>query len=876
MLRTYTIAVTAFFVLISIVLLSSDDAQALDVDVEPINLTVWPEYPIRGEGIEIRFEVVNNGLEPAENVKIIVWNSTSECDIEDECVPIHERTEAVIAGIEDNQTEKKVVVEFTCNPQGPDGCGGTGNRVLTIAIDYDDDIDETNEGNNRIVYNYTIYSEALANLKGQDGLASDPEGGISIVVTPVDAAAGDTVDIVALYENAGRADCSNFIIAVNQIIDGSESLIQNVEVKSIIGQGTGSQFNVTWVPDQVGEYTIQVVLDSDSQIEEFSEEDNTFEIQVNIRAHTPELSLDTFRNITIDPNDSWLDSPYQNHDVTLRVYIINEDYVMEATDVRVGFYDLPDNGTEVLIGYAFVDNIANATKREEAIFPGSSEASIVWDSSTGTGILGNHTIFVRIDPFNEIEEWFEDDNNFTFTASVLEAKPDMTVYDDLGSPMIIVEGEATRGIPSNIVFTLFNKGAMDISDCPVEFRVDGEVIESWELSLGEGEFFNLTGVYTWDSQEPSVSIHADIGKIIDELDESNNAGSLLVKVASPDYDLSLISVDEGDPVFKGDHVEMVVQIRNNLAGIPSFKLGVYIDNSSSPEVQGYDFEGNPVYYVFQEDLLYEEIRFVTVFWKTTTISGTFDVTILAEITNSDFEDKNLTDNSINTTVIVKPKNYQLFVEMLDLPGQIYLNETLKITVSAINFGPEICCECPDSVTNMSGALDDCNGAEISLFIDGALFEIYQTKPLGRVNGEEIRVFYWQPDKPGNYYLEAIIDPDNIIDEYNELDNRAYAEVNVTVEEFVVIEPEEVVEDDSFFSEPLIWAPLIALSLAGLGYFVYSKIGGGEDYLDYYEESDNAEKIGGTSQESGFRYDPATGKTYDSQTGEVIESGRRKD
>ena len=137
---------------------------------------------------------------------------------------------------------------------------------------------------------------------------------------------------------------------------------------------------------------------------------------------------------------------------------------------------------------------------------------------------------------------------------------------------------------------------------------------------------------------------------------------------------------------------MVVQVRNNLAGIPSFRLGVYIDNSSSPEVQSYDFEGNPVYYVLQDDLLYEEIRFVTVFWKTTTTPGNFNVTILAEITNSDFEDQNLTDNSINTTVIVKPKDYQLFVEMIDLPGQIYLNETLKITVSAINFGPEICCE----------------------------------------------------------------------------------------------------------------------------------------------------------------------------------------
>ena len=868
MFRTYTAAVAAIFALLAIVLLTSDEAQALDVDLQPINFTLSPEYPITGEGLEIRFEVVNNGLEPAENVKIIVWNSTSECDSDDECMPIFERTEAVIVGTEDNQTEKNVVVEFICNPDGPDGCGGTGDRVITVSIDYDDDISETNEDNNKIVHEFTIYSQPLANLKSL-------EGDFSIIVTPENAAVGDTVDILALFENAGRDDCSDFYIEFRYVLDGSTTIIETAQMRFIVGPGESAQYNISWVPEEVGEYTVQIFLDSEEQVDEFSEDDNVYDVTVNIREHTPELTLDESRNLTIVPNDWWLDLPYHNHAVTLVVHVLNEDYDKQAYDVRVGFYDYPENGTETLIGYAFIDNIVNATKRGEEIIAGTAEASIVWDSSTGTSDLGNHTLIVRIDPLNEIEEWTEDDNNFNFTTVVLEAKPDITVFDEFDVPMINIEGEAVRGIPSNIVFTVFNKGAMDISDCPVEFRVDGELIESWELSLGEGEFFNLTGIYTWDSQEPSISIHADIGKVIDELDERNNAGSLLVKVAAPEYDLSLVSIDEGDPVFKGDHVEMVVQVRNNLAGIPSFSLGVYIDNSSSPEVQSYDFEGNPVYYIHQEDLLYEEIRFVTVFWKTTTAPGTFNVTILAEITNSDFEDQNLTDNSINATIIVKPKNYQLFVEMVDLPGQIYLNETLKITVSAINFGPEICCECPDYVTNMSVAMDECNGAEISLFIDGALFDIYQTVPLNQVNGEEIRVFYWQPDKPGNYYLEAVIDPDNIIDEYNELDNRAYAEVNVTVEEFVVVEPEPVVEDESFFSEPLIWAPLIALSMAGLGYLVYSRIGGDGDYLDYYEESDSAEKIGGTSQQSGFRYDPATGQTYDSQTGEVIESGRKK-
>ena len=350
---------------------------------------------------------------------------------------------------------------------------------------------------------------------------------------------------------------------------------------------------------------------------------------------------------------------------------------------------------------------------------------------------------------------------------------------------------------------------------------------------------------------------------------------MLINVASPDYDLTLVSIDPGDPVFKGDFVEMIVQVQNNLAGIPSFSLSVYLDNSSSPEVQDYDFEGKPVYSIRQEDLEYEEVRFITVFWKTTTISGFHNLTVVAEITNSDFEDLNLADNSLNVTVFIKPKNYQLSVEMIKLPKHIYLNETLKITVSALNFGPEICCECPETVTNMENASKDCIGAEISLFIDGALLEIYQTKPLGRVNGEEIRVFYWQPSEPGKYYLEAIIDPDNIIDEYNELDNRAYAEVNVSVEEFIVIEPEEVVDEESFFDEPLIWAPLIALGVAGIGMFAYSRMGAGDDYLDYYEESDNAQKIGGVSQQSGFRYDPATGETYNSETGEVIESGRKE-
>ncbi len=95
-------------------MLFSSNAEAVDIDLEPINFTFNPDYPLNGEPIEISFEVVNNGNEPANEVKIVVWNSTSECDVEDECIPVFESTEAVI-----DQT-KSAIIEFNCKPDDID------------------------------------------------------------------------------------------------------------------------------------------------------------------------------------------------------------------------------------------------------------------------------------------------------------------------------------------------------------------------------------------------------------------------------------------------------------------------------------------------------------------------------------------------------------------------------------------------------------------------------------------------------------------------------------------------------------------------------------------------------------------------------------
>ena len=68
-----------------------------------------------------------------------------------------------------------------------------------------------------------------------------------------------------------------------------------------------------------------------------------------------------------------------------------------------------------------------------------------------------------------------------------------------------------------------------------------------------------------------------------------------------------------------------------------------------------------------------------------------------------------------------------------------------------------------------------------------------------------------------------------------------------------------------------WVPLIGLSLAGLGMFIYNRISDGGDYFDSYE-SKPGQSNQVNPQQSGFRYNPETGETIDMRTGEVIQQG----
>ncbi len=180
-----------------------------------------------------------------------------------------------------------------------------------------------------------MFSQELADLRTADGELNP------IVFTPEVPAVGDSVDILVFFENGGRDSCTEFKIKFEQTVDGETEIIDDPRVYTIIDPGAPAQFNITWQPEVVGTYQITITLDSEGDVEEFEEGDNVFSGEVIVRAHTPELTLNEFRNITVEPVDYWLDDIYSDHEINLTTHILNEDYAIAASSVRVGYYDLP-------------------------------------------------------------------------------------------------------------------------------------------------------------------------------------------------------------------------------------------------------------------------------------------------------------------------------------------------------------------------------------------------------------------------------------------------------------------------------------------------------------------------------------------------------
>ncbi len=799
-----------------------------DVDLEPSNMTLDPEDPVAHEVFQASFEVKNNGDEPAVNVTILVMNYTSDCEVGDEwCDVVYDEMVEVIGG------DKAILVEFDWTDHGE------GARTFSVHLDWNNDIIETDEDNNALYYDFEVFGEPTADLEFIEGT--------TVIAAPSDPAVDDVVDIVVLFQNSGRASAPQFFVTFQDILDGVTTEIETLEVRNV-QEGSPAQVNITWRPGDEGNHTIRIILDSQDDLEETDENNNVFDEAIFVHPHTPELTVSVNRGLVALPLDDWLEMPFQNHAINLSVLIYNNDSVEAASDVRVRFWDQPEGGSASEIADFVIGTVENGTTRGIIYIPGEELAWVTWDLDSGTSIVGNHTIIVEVDPLNTIEEWNEDDNRRFFNVTVLEPQPDLEVT------AVAVAGEPARGIPSTVTVSVLNGGAETVSGAYIELRVDGERVNSWNITLAEGELRELDYDYTWAEHNPTVMGYADPEKVIDELDESNNYKSIWVEIAAPRHDVQLGAITHAGEAFEGQWVELNVELQNLLGEVPHYRLSLFVDNATAPEYQDPD-QMQELYYVEGFNLAYNESRVVSIWWYNTVGFGWHNLTVEVEVMDHTYPDLNLSDNRNTTSFYLKQIFYQLSLEIEPLPEKIRLNETVRVIVNAFNFGPEILSE----------------GAEVIVTGNGTQCEpgLLRTRGLERATGEDNLEFFCTPNATGPYVIEARIDPDNIHDEPNEDDNFATGVVNVTNEEFTPVTP-PVIQDDSFITQPIVWVPLATLAVIGAGMFAYYRLRGDDDFLPGTRGRQSGGSAPGQASGSAtFRYDAESGITYDATTGEVI-------
>ncbi len=233
---------------------------ALKPDLEVSTIVVSDELPIVGPTFTVEATVLNTGEVAADTIAARLTVDGTEI----------ESTTITILGANDSTT-----VAFNWTP------AATGTYNLTVEVDWDDHIDESNETNNTAWVEYTI--QHYPDLAVSDlSLSSDHPLG------------GEEVAVEVRVENHGAVDLTNVTVALYD--NGVE--VANMS-QDIVANGD-STLSFTWTADDPGEHTLSVVVDPDNAFTETVETNNTIIAAAIVYSTTGDDLITTATTADID------------------------------------------------------------------------------------------------------------------------------------------------------------------------------------------------------------------------------------------------------------------------------------------------------------------------------------------------------------------------------------------------------------------------------------------------------------------------------------------------------------------------------------------------------------------------------------------------
>ena len=506
------------------------------------NIGFAPLMPTQGSTVTLRATVLNDGNTEAREVLVQFVDGTNNA-----ATPIGEQqTIAVIpAG-------GSGIAEVSYDTAALSGLPA-GDRKIKVVVDPHNFIAEAKETDNTSEETLKVVLQPTANLAVQAA---------NIGFSPTEPMVGQPITIYATIVNNGNADSGETIVQFVDVTDGGAAPIGEKQTVEAIPAGGSSTVQVRYANgNNIGERTIQVVVDPNNVITETDELDNA--VKKTLRIQPPPLA-----NLVILPSNVGFTpaEPTDSEEVTFHAIVLNNGAV-DAHHVLVQFIDMTTGVATPIGGEQFIERLP------------VGGSALIQATLTLSGEVKDRKIQVQVDSNNLIPESNERDNTATKTLPVTASPlPNLVVMaETVGfAPIRPQQGDVVT-----VTAVVLNNGAADAQGVVVQFA---DLTTGRPLPIGDQQTidripagssgmvqvtFDTSALAATPANGPSerrIRVVVDPNNFIRELDEIDNKDTATLTIApsmAPNLVVQTENIGFAPPIPRnGDPVSVTVTILN--------------------------------------------------------------------------------------------------------------------------------------------------------------------------------------------------------------------------------------------------------------------------------------------------------------------------